>query len=289
MKYAGSYRQTEYYEYMDEIHFGKLSTMLDYIIENQGTKPCCLEILNMKDRSFNNEPVTNELYHSIITKYPNVRLEFYELKDLLNYAKDYFGTQDKYSFHFPADTYNLLNTLLRLKVSDILLDEPFVFEIERIYNFIKFQYQDCKIHIRPYIGKPSYMLSDESVMHHFWVLPQHLYLYEEYVDVVDIFADSIERERRLLDIYCVKHEYTNLLGPLVNNYTEQDKKMCAGYVPLKMAEDRLNCKQICCTRIPSICHICDRYWSWMQLITKDYAENVMQGKPSYLLEKYKNK
>lgn len=205
-----------------------------------------------------------------------MRLEFYQLNDLLVYSSNYQSSEDRYSFHYPADTYNLLYTLLVNRVSDVLLEEPFVFDIERISNYIKYYQPNCRIHIRPYIGKPSYMPINESIMHHFWVLPQHLYKYENYVDFVDIFADRVERERRLLDAYCVNHEYTNLLGPLVENCAPiYDLKMSAGYVPDTLIDTRLRCKQICLTRTPSICHLCDRCWSFMQHIAKDYAENVL--------------
>lgn len=263
--------------------------MLDYLTENQTDKIICLEVLEMKDRKFNNKPVTNELYHGIMQKYPNTRLEFYNIQDLINYATEYHETTDKYSFHYPADTYNLLNTLLDLGVSDILLTEPFVFDIETISNYIRYNHEDCKIHIRPYLGKPSYMSRIESIMTHFWVLPQHIYLYEDYIDYIDIFADKAERERRLLDAYCVQHEYNNLLGPFIENCIDKDFFMSAGYVPTELAEYRTHCKQVCITKMPARCHRCHIRWRLMQLIANDYMKNVMKGEPSQLLENKENK
>lgn len=284
MKYAGSYRQVEYYDYFDEIHFSKLSQALEYYEEKNGTKDGCLEIYDLKTQTFNGEKVNIEFYHKTLEKYPQLRLQFYQFEDLLHYIEKYIHSGDRYSFHLPADSYNLINSLTRYGASDIILDEPFLFDMDRIVNYIRYYNENCKIHIRPYLGKPGWMPNTESIMHHFWVLPQHIYLYEDYIDYVDIFADKIERERRLIEAYCIKHEYTNLLGPLVENCTYQDLKMSAGYVPLTLAERRLNCKQICLTRTPSICHQCDRCWSIMQHIAKDYAENVSQGKPSELLD-----
>lgn len=287
MKYAGSYRQREYYDYFDEIHFSKLSQALDYYEDQQGTKDGCLEVLEMKTQKFNDEPVTPELFHKIIEKYPQLRLEFYDLTDLIHYREHGYRS-DRISFHYPADSYNLIITLMKYNVSDVLLDEPFVFEIERIHNFIKFYNEDCRIHIRPYIGKPSWMDVSESIMHHFWVLPQHIYVYEEYVDFIDIFAQTETRERRLIEAYCIKKEYTNLLGPFVQNSALGDQEMSAAFVTPELAEARTKCKQICMTRVPSICHRCDACLRIMRQIAEDF-KNVRNGEQSRLLEYIENK
>lgn len=280
MIYASSYRQKKYYDNLDEIHFSSINNLMHYYVDEKGTKSCCLEILDVKETFFNGEEITPNVYLDLITKYPQLRLVFYQLTDLYNYIEtEPDKAHGNYYFNYPADNYNMLNTLLQIGVSDIVLDEPLVFDIERVRNYIfnKTSNQDLRIHIRPYLGKPGWMPEKESIIHHFWVLPQDIDLYEPYVDVVDLFAISGAREAKLIEDYCIKHETETVLGALVENRCVEDLKMPAAMITEDLVLDRLDCRQICMSTYPQRCHKCDLQYIAFKVIDEMHHKTKSQS------------
>lgn len=203
----------------------------------------------------NGKDTTLDLYLEFQNKYPFVRLDFYEFHDLVEFSS--MTENNNYSYHYGVSDYNMLKTLIDLNVSHITLDEPLTFNMENVSWFIKSKNENCMIHVRPYLGKPGWMLTTESILHHFWILPQHMNLYEEYIDYIDIFAEQESREMELIKIYCINKEYDYELAPLVLNAAPSDAKMRGGFVTDDMAERRVNCKQICMSTAPQRCHMCD--------------------------------
>lgn len=259
MLYASSYREKDYYNYLDEIHFSAVSQVMEYYIDNNGEKLGCIEAPKIGSINFNGEPTTFELYHDLQCKFPKLRIELYDLNDLYTYANTY--PEDKYSYHYAATDYNMVNTLLIINVSDIIINEPIVFDINNVVHYIRKQSkQDVKIHIRPYVGKPNWMPSEVSILHHFWVLPQHMYLYESLVDVVDLLAESIKRENRLVECYCIKKDYDNIMGVFVLNSSKKDTELPSKIIDDDLATKRLNCRQICISTYPQRCHSCDQQY-----------------------------
>lgn len=256
MKYCSSYRQTKMYNYLNEIHFSRIFQLMEYDRQLYNNQILCLEILKVGSVEFNGKPTTFELYDSLLDKFPDLNFEFYELSDLVQFAgMCHEGT--KYRWHYPADSYNMLTTLLDYRVSDIVLDEPLTFDIENVSALIRDRNSNCKIHIRPDIGKPGWMPMNESIMHHFWLLPQFVYLYEDYIDVIDLFAESDSRERRLIEAFCLDKSYDYELYAFVLNTAPIDDEMRGGWVTEEMARRRMNCKQKCMSTYPQACHECD--------------------------------
>ena len=280
MRYASSYGQKKYYDYLYEIHFSRISQVMDYFLNTPNPKRGCLEILEVGSINFNNEPTTYELYHDIFTKFKdNLRFEFWELKDLIEYRKKY--ADDLISYHYPAENYNLLNTLLYYNVSDILLNEPMVFDLPNVSKFIrnKSVYGNyINIHVRPDHGKPEFMPINESILHHFWLLPQHVNIYSPYIDVIDLFAVTPQREERLVKAYCTDQSYENELGAFVLNYAASDMDMDARMVTEDLVQRRLDCNQICLTKYPPRCHMCDIEQSLYHLSRERYLKSLENDK-----------
>lgn len=290
MKFASSYRQTDLYDQLDEIHFSQIVQIINYCNKNPiNNKSLCLEILKIGSIEINGKESTLELYLDFQKKYPFVRLEFYELEDLKAFAAA--SENGLYNFHYGVSDFNLLKTLIDLHVSDIIIDEPFTFNVQNVAAYIRGLNEGCKIHMRPYLGKPGWMLESESILHHFWVLPQHIHLYDEYIDYVDLFADAEQREAQLIKLYCVDKYYPHELPPLVLNGTEDDMAMRGGYVTDELAQQRTCCRQVCMSTYPQRCHVCDLQLQTFKMfkLGRHHTKAERQEHMKAVLENLKNK
>lgn len=256
MKWCISYRANqEIQQEVDEIRFSDLNHILD--IREQSwfaEKRIILEILDINRTTLNGQPLTYDMLKTLLIGMDNLYLDFYTLQSL----EEFFDTtNNEYNtrcmYHNPVDNYNLLNFLLNYNVSDITLMEPLAFDMKNVSHYIRYDNPNCRIRIRPYIGRtwPAPITDD---MCHFWVLPQHLYLYEDYVDVIDILADDIVREETLYKIYRSK-KYELLLSALIE-YFIADTPINALWIDDALAAHRVNCRQICQSTKPCRCHLC---------------------------------
>ena len=290
MKYASSYRQKQFYTLLNEIHFSKISQIIEFLKQNESdTHSLCLEILKIGSTQFNGKDTTLDLYLEFQNKYPNIRLDFYDFDDLKAFSQ--LTENHNYSYHYGVSDYNLLNTLLELQVNHVTIEEPFTFNIINIAPYIKNKREGCMIHMRPYVGKPGWMLPHESILHHFWVLPQHIDLYEDYIDYIDLFAEQENRETQLIKIYCQEKEYDHELFPLVLNAAPEDSKMRGGFVTDDMAQRRINCKQICMSTLPQRCHMCDIQLKAFEqfLLGRHHTKKERQNNYVTVFENLKNK
>ena len=98
-------------------------------------------------------------------------------------------------------------------------------------------------------------LQNDNGAHHFWILPQHLYLYENYIDVIDLIDDNIVRETGLINAYTSTLPYNAHLSTLIQGLNSD---IGAGFIDETFVNSRLNCGQYCMKNKNS-CHRCDQY------------------------------
>lgn len=255
MKFCCSYKvKPEILDQLDEIRYSSLTDIFS-IREKYAAKRIIYEILEMKDIQVNTQPLTNQLLFSILDDMPNLYIDFYSYGDLAQFMED---SEEKYNnramYHYPVDGYNMLNMLLAYNVSDITITEPLTFDIENVSHYIRYDNPDCKIRMRPYIGREAWAPTNDD-MCHFWVLPQHLHLYDSYVDVIDLLANSVLREEALYNAY-KSGMYGLDMNALIEHF-DVDPVIKGGWIDNALALRRLNCRQICQSTKPKRCHICD--------------------------------
>ena len=85
-------------------------------------------------------------------------------------------------------------------------------------------------------------------MNHFFILPQHANLYNDYIDVFELNKDI------LCDIYIYRKEYKDNLCYLINNF---DLDLHPNVIDKHFIVARLNCGQKCVIS-PNHCHYCYR-------------------------------
>lgn len=252
MKICTSYYQSEHIRnQVDEIRFSitALTPALDYA-ERHPDKKIIIEILTLDDSKI---PSITKLF-TLQQEQENIYYDFYRLSDLVWYSKENSRQPKHIMLHQFATTWGLIQILMYYNVSDITIDEPLTFDMPAIAENIKSK--GISIRLRPHVAKNSYEreMENDSGLTHFWVLPQHIHLYEDYADVIDIIDNNSEREAALVNLY-LKGEYHASLSFLIEGV---EKDIGASFFDEKFAVRRLSCHQTC-MKNKNKCRYCDWY------------------------------
>ena len=222
---------------------------IKYAEDNPNTKI----IISISSLSDPNCPPIDKLY--MIHKELNVYYEFYNLNDLITYTKYYqdIDYNDKHCmFGHPVISWAMVLILKFYNVTDILIAEPLTFNMNDITEGIK--KENIKIRIRPAMSKHVLAKNtNDNGMCHFWVLPQFIHIYENYIDVIDLsFEQTPQREEALLKFF-YEGSYDNDLKYYLENFEES---FFPHLLDDKFFQKRLNCRQTCMIN-KNRCHYCD--------------------------------
>ena len=183
--------------------------------------------------------------HNLHKENNNIILSFINIRDLIDYAEKYSNIEDRhYMLEQPVISWNMVSILKYNLVSDIIIAEPLVFQLDEIAKNIK--NEGINVRVNPILGR--HKLSKDSPMNHFFILPQHANLYNDYIDVLELNKDI------LCDIYIYRKEYKDNLCYLINNF---DLDLHPNVIDKHFIEARLNCGQKCVIS-PNHCHYCYR-------------------------------
>lgn len=253
MKYCTSYFQSEpARQKVNELRFSihVLNDALGYA-ERHSDKRVIVEILDLHAE----RTPTIEKLHKLHEEQMNIYYDFYNLHDLVEYARWLGDYENKYiMYHQPALTWGLVQILLYYKVCDIVIGEPLAFNMNELEKNV---HPHARIRIRPYFAKPEIARGIETDLgiHHFWVLPQHMHFYEPYVDVIDLLDDNIVRETALVNTYTSNKEFSARLDTLIEGV---ECGIGASFIDDKFVQRRLTCGQSC-LKNSNYCHFCDQY------------------------------
>lgn len=210
------------------------------LIEIPELKTCGIELNKLLPLAYENEQIV---------------LDLYKLEDLITVAKE-AKNKCSYMYHFQVNNWGLAQILMYYKVSDMLIGEPLCFQMDKVKKNIKDNYP-INIRICPHIA-PSYIAREcFSGINNFWVLPQHMSIFEDVVDVCDILDPNDIREAALLDIYTSEKPYELTLDTLITNMTAP--AVSAIKIDANFVRRRKNCGQVCMENKNS-CHLCDVYF-----------------------------
>lgn len=242
MKICTSYRQLKMGR--DKVQeFRYPIQLLNVVLENLESDYHTIYIIEIPDME-TQEELTFEQIHDLAKDYSNLFFDFHKFEDFQYAASE--SNERKYMYHFPVNTYMDIQYLLQYPgLAAITLEEPLTFDMERVHKTIKEdEERNIQIRIYPAIGKPSRYLDykGDNGINHFWVLPQHIKLYEPYVDVIDIIDKSETREHALVSLYTNPLPYIVAIKPFFKNV---DSKVIGAFVDEDWAMKRLNCQQTC--------------------------------------------
>lgn len=252
MKYCTSNHQQELTrKKVDELRFNvhNLNGALSFL-ENHSNYRVLIEIPELSNAGIELNKLLPLAYEN-----PQIVLDLYKLEDLITVAKNAIKPCS-YMYHFQVNNWGFIQILLYYKVSDILLGEPLTFQMDKVKKNIKENF-NVKIRICPHVA-PSYIAKEcFNGTKNFWVLPQHISLYEDTVDVCDILDPNVIREQTLVDLYTCNKPYEYVMDTLITNMST---KVYASKIDEKLIRRRKNCGQVCMEN-NNKCHLCDTYFA----------------------------
>lgn len=250
MKYCTSNYQWDAYRMkVQEVRFSikNINGALNFLeSERHANHRVIIEIPDIK-----NMGITLEKLIPLAKENKQIVLDLFKLEDLIAVAKA-SNYECSYMYHYQVTTWALVQILSYYKVSDMLLGEPLVFEMDKVRDNIKSQ--GVTIRVCPHLGRQiSESVDDGS--RHFWILPQHMHLYENVIDVCDLLDNNVTREGTLVDIYTKGEPYVLPMNLLITNF---DREISGGRITEDLVRHRKNCGQRCMVNGIS-CHSCDLY------------------------------
>lgn len=148
---------------------------------------------------------------------------------------------------FPVTDWETFTSLQSIGVSDIYIDGPLGFQIDRI---IKAK-GDTKIRVSPSVS-PNSSFNKGSNADSFFIRPEDLKLYEQAIDVIDFKINDQEKEDVLYTIY-KRGTFNAELGVLIESLHMTVPNL---FIRPEFGQNRLNCGQRC--KIPGkSCHLCE--------------------------------
>lgn len=165
-------------------------------------------------------------------------------------------------FDYPITDWEMFDTLKQLGVSDINIDGPLGFQVDKLAK----GKEGVVIRVSP-ASSANASLSNQDNVNSFFIRPEDLHLYEPAIDIIDFRAANTDMEKVLLDIY-TRGSFDHDLKLLIKNL---NVSIDNPFIDKKFAEARLNCGQKC--KIPGYgCHLCDTQFRLTKIILS-YVKN----------------
>ena len=121
---------------------------------------------------------------------------------------------------------------------------PLFFDLKNTLNF------KTKLRTIPTVAY-NHTLPHENGVCGQWIRPEDLYLYEDYIQVIEFEKCLPDREKTLFEIYAEKQKWSTRLDVLVEDLGSNAVNRM---IPPELGEARISCQQKC-TRGAS-CHLC---------------------------------
>ena len=187
--------------------------------------------------------------------------DFFDFSNFVEYGKitEPFSEKDEFDkihlwrhimYHYPATTWAMVKICTYYKATDIMVGEPLVFQCDQLRYLRNLGF---KIRANPHIGM-NYALAQtgEDGLNHFWVLPQHMPLYDDYIDVFELDETDAQKEKSLINLYMSDFPYD--LNLLIANYNCSEI-IFGSNITEEYVKHRFNCGQRCL--LPNGgCHFC---------------------------------
>lgn len=159
------------------------------------------------------------------------------------------------SYNYVASTLDHVNWLLQQKVSDIYITGELCFgDLELLSNLCK--NNNVFLRIIPNIAQLSEpettmwnLASNCNLLTSFWVRPEDLELYQDYIDYVE-FAGKNSKQEVYYQIYAIDKSYKGKLSDLIIGLNNEIKNEC---LTTNFGVNRLNCRKRC---VFNLCHKC---------------------------------
>lgn len=234
-----------------KIPYNKISEIKNYI----DSYPDIAFVITIDDRSDEvNYKLLNELNNTI-----NLTIELITLTKALDYTKQNL----KWFWKYPIQTFYDLEGLIQLGASQVLIDAPLFFDLKKIKEY--------NIKVRLIVNQcyQNYIPRANGI-HGCWILPQHMYLYEDYIYMIEFTSINTIQLNKLLDVYKNQKQWIEDCNVLFKYFNYH---ILGSAVSEDLTKIRLNCGQRC-TR--GKCDVCDKYLALGRQMTSDLVTNIKE-------------
>ena len=142
----------------------------------------------------------------------------------------------KIGYAYPITSFYELQGITKLGVQDILLNPPLVFDLTKVRSIYK-----NTIRAIPNLAYPSYLPHENGICG-FWIRPEDIDNYEEFIDFIEFDADTSDQEKTLLRIYKKDKIWNGNLNFLIKNLNYNVDNRA---IPEDLIVNRINCGQRC--------------------------------------------
>lgn len=242
MKYSLPNRMSlKYLKQADEIKIQESDweKTIDYIVDypNAEIVLCVNSQLSDKEEAFNTLLMYKEKSNNKFT------LELGKLdNDIILRLKE---LEIPFYWKYPVTTFDELDALRFIGVSQVLIDGPLFFQMRNIKRF------NIPVRVIPNVCYENY-IPRENGLYGTWIRPQDQDLYEPYISTLEFKEDNYTKLEALFDIYSKDKTYFGDLNVLFKNF-DFTTPVLAASVPKDMVKSRLNCGQRCSL---GRCHLC---------------------------------
>lgn len=172
----------------------------------------------------------------------------------------------RYFWMFPASSYWELRRLLGQGVSEVKLDAPLYFDLEKVYMICTEHDHVTDIRLTANICYNSH-LGYTSGIRGTYIRPEDVKYYSKYVSTLELAADTLSKELELIKIYQRGSWPGNLNLLLTNlNYNVDNRVF-----PEKFAQKRANCGQKC-MEDSFRCNYCAHQFELISFLDKNKTE-----------------
>lgn len=246
MKYAIDYsRDFRYINEVDEIiiNFKKENNnLLDFVTKFKEEQRIIVDITTLQEED-------------IARIIPNIQVAAAGHKNLAlrlsikqQAAADFYELNIPYFFAEFADTWDKLVSLVSMGVTDVYIVSDLGFDLHDVSIYCK--KRNIKIRVFPNVSQFSSKIGNIEKVKGFFIRPEDIPTYEEYVDVCEIFGD-IEKHSVFYEIY----KNNKWLGDLKDLILNFDVSVMNKTLPHMFGELRTSCKKDC---YRGKCNKCDR-------------------------------
>lgn len=168
-----------------------------------------------------------------------------------------------------ADSWDMLNGFIKQGVSDVYIGNEFGFNMKKISTICK----EANVNIRVYANvAQTNCPSVGDTMTQFFIRPEDIKFYEDYVDVVEFFG-PLDRQDVLYDIYTNEKWAGNLKHLIIGLEQDINNLIISNHFGVI----RTNCEKRCA--YSNACNICNRFVSIYETVREAYDEHKVDETP----------
>ena len=206
------------------------------------------------------------LWHMYDEKFENFCVALY----MLNKYDDFNKEGIKWYWPYPITTYYELQEIAALRPSYILLGPPLTFDLENVSKVT-----DISIRMIPNVARLSYIPKMEEAHGILgqWVRPEDVFLYDDYIDVMEFDKVNLKQEELMLQVYKEDKEWPGNLNLLIKDfYVNVNNKA----LPDSIGPQRVTCKQRCMSG--GSCRLCLRNVAFAEHIHETVKKRLQEVK-----------